>query len=406
MLSLILCSCEVSRRDMDGDRAARADTLSDVSTPAGGFDESDSAAIEMGRFDESWKGPAGSWRPRGTGRDSSASGMARALAAAAPFDSTDAFSILRLQISLDRARFSPGVVDGRWGKNTAKAVYWYQRAHELQATGVPDAATLRSLEGTEAGAASLDPLATYTVQASDLMGTFVDVPSDIYEKAKLSCLCYQSPAEQIAERFHTTWRALAAWNQGIDLSRLQRGTVLRVPRVEPMRLPGAGEDVAERQTSGTRPALGAPGAAGSAEGAAPPTIARVVVSKKGFYTLALDPQGRILYEFPSTVGSKYDPSPSETVEVDAIAWNPHFHYQPALFHEVPDTDPDAMLPPGPNSPVGLVWIDLSKPHYGMHGTASPETIGYVTSHGCVRLTNWDAIFLAQHLSKGTPVEFQ
>jgi lipoprotein-anchoring transpeptidase ErfK/SrfK len=135
-------------------------------------------------------------------------------------------------------------------------------------------------------------------------------------------------------------------------------------------------------------------------------IARLIISKTGFWTHAVDSAGHVIYHFPSTLGAGYDPSPTGDFKVTDVAADPAFHYQPKLFHEVPDTKPDAHLPPGPNSPVGVVWISLSKPHYGIHGTSSPETIGYVSSHGCVRLTNWDALKLADLVELGTPVEFR
>jgi lipoprotein-anchoring transpeptidase ErfK/SrfK len=135
-------------------------------------------------------------------------------------------------------------------------------------------------------------------------------------------------------------------------------------------------------------------------------VARIVISIDGFYLHALDDQGRLLYHFPTTVGSKYQPSPTGEFHVASIAFDPWFHWQPALFDEVPDTEEDERLPPGPNSPVGVVWMALSKDNYGIHGTGEPATIGYATSHGCVRLTNWDARFLAERVAEGVPVVFR
>jgi lipoprotein-anchoring transpeptidase ErfK/SrfK len=131
----------------------------------------------------------------------------------------------------------------------------------------------------------------------------------------------------------------------------------------------------------------------------------VVISNRGSYLHALDAQGRVLYHAPSTLGSKYDPSPQERLTVTRVVFYPSFHYNPKLYADVPDSRADANLPPGPNSPVGIVWMALSKPHYGIHGTKAPATIGYADSHGCVRLTNWDARWLAEHTPSGTPVEF-
>jgi lipoprotein-anchoring transpeptidase ErfK/SrfK len=134
--------------------------------------------------------------------------------------------------------------------------------------------------------------------------------------------------------------------------------------------------------------------------------ARVIISKTGFWLHAVDAAGKIIYHFPSTLGAGYDPSPTGDFRVSYVSRDPAFHYQPKLFAEVPDDQPEARLPAGPNSPVGVVWIGLSKPHYGIHGTSSPQTIGYANSHGCVRLTNWDALKLSDLVEPGVPVQFK
>ena len=136
-----------------------------------------------------------------------------------------------------------------------------------------------------------------------------------------------------------------------------------------------------------------------------PDIARVSISIRGNTFNAFDAAGNLVFHSPTTLGSKYDPSPRETVEVKKITFDPWFHYQPTLFHEVSDSDPEANLPPGPNSPVGVVWVALSKPHFGIHGTSDPDSIGYASSHGCVRLANWDAQDVARRLKPGVQVEF-
>ncbi|HYO15756.1 MAG TPA: L,D-transpeptidase [Thermoanaerobaculia bacterium] len=325
-------------------------------------------------------------------------------------------SALRVQILLDRARFSPGILDGQWGKNTEKAVYWFQHARGLEATGEVDRATwsaLRSAPGQER------PFLKQTrVTPEDLKGPFVPIPEDVYAQAKLDCLCYASPLEQIAERSHSTTDLLRQLNPGVDLENLTAGTTLWVPDVPAVIPPdlslltrGSGSAGTDGQTpEASRPAGGQtrPGQAGQA-GRAVPRVAgqveRLVISKRGFYLHALDGQGNILFHFPSTLGSDYDPSPGGEHKLTLIKRFPDFHYQPELFHEVPDTEEDAFLPPGPNSPVGLVWMQLSKPNYGIHGTAVPDTIGYTSSHGCIRLTNWDALFLADHVRPGVQVEF-
>jgi len=285
---------------------------------------------------------------------------------------------LALEILLDRANFSPGIIDGSWGRNAIKALKWFRIANGL------DSSTAVSIDRVtyEKLAAAAQPISltqVYHVTAGDLAGPFVEVPGLVYSQAKLKCLCYTSPAEELGEKFHVTPKLLSQLNPRVKLDHLKPGTRLIVPNVRD------------------------PIAANPADSV---LIARLVISKTGFWTHALDSLGRVIYHFPSTLGAGYDPSPTGDFRVTEVASDPAFHYQPKLFHEVPDSNPDAHLPPGPNSPVGVVWISLSKPHYGIHGTSSPETIGYVSSHGCVRLTNWDALRLAQLVEPGTPVEFK
>jgi lipoprotein-anchoring transpeptidase ErfK/SrfK len=295
-------------------------------------------------------------------------------------------TVLALQQLLDRVRFSPGVIDGKWGKNTEKAVYWLQAALGLEPTGKVDASLFDRLSRA-AGTAS--PVRRYTVGAADLAGPFTAIPEEYTRQAALDCLCYESAREELAERFHVDPELLAKLNPDVDLDHLVAGSELWVPDVEPL---DAGA-VPTAETPRPPPAASSP-------------IAEIVVSKGGFYLQALDAAGRVLYHFPTTVGAGYDASPSGELEVIGRAFEPTFHYQPKLFADVPDTEPEATLPAGPNSPVGLVWMELSKDNYGIHGTAEPATIGYSTSHGCVRLTNWDAVFLARQLANGVPVRFE
>ena len=311
-------------------------------------------------------------------------------------------SILRTQILLDRARFSPGVIDGNWGKNTAKAVYWFQFAKGLNTNGEVDQGTWDALSRSAGAAGASEPLTRVQVTAEDLKGPFVDpLPDDPYEQAKLDCLCYTSPLELFAERGHATSELIQKLNPQVDFANLQAGTEIVLPNVPQM----SPEDVSSQSGAKATPAANRPGAP-AAGGQAGGQVARILISKQGFYLQGLDAQGRILYHFPSTLGSKYDPSASGTLQITGIHPEPGFHYQPKLFADVSDEKPEAQLPAGPNSPVGLVWLDLSKPHHGIHGTARPETIGYTSSHGCVRLTNWDALFLAQRIKPGTQVVFR
>lgn len=282
-------------------------------------------------------------------------------------------SVLRVQTLLDRALFSPGMIDGRWGANTEKAVYWLQTREGLRATGRVDQPTFDRL--VELAGRPEQLAVPYRLTMEDVQGPFVDIPDDIYEQAELDCLCYESLTEKLSELFHVTPGLLARMNPGVDLNAATAGTTVRVPAIR------------------------------SANAGGTPAVARLVVSDRGSYVHALDAGGRILYHFPSTLGSTYNPSPEGDYQVTAVALDPDWHYQPEILEDA-EPGPDAIIPPGPNSAVGKVWMELNKPHYGVHGTRAPQTIGYATSSGCVRLTNWDAVFLSGKIDKGTPVEFR
>jgi lipoprotein-anchoring transpeptidase ErfK/SrfK len=291
---------------------------------------------------------------------------------------------LQVEILLDRAGFSPGIIDGAWGINAAKAMTFFTFPDDNRRfTGdSPPAVTSideQTYQRLRSAARSLPLMRWYTVTTADLAGPFTTIPENVYQQAKLKCLCYSSPAEALSERFHTSPKFLAQLNPKAKIGSLEEGTRLLVPNVE---LDGSAlpQDTA--------------------------IAARIIISKKGFWTHVIDSEDKIIYHFPSTLGAGYDPSPTGDFKVTDISHDPAFRYQPKLFAEVPDTDPEALLPRGPNSPVGVVWISLSKKHYGIHGTSSPETIGYANSHGCVRLTNWDALRLSELADIGTPVQFR
>jgi lipoprotein-anchoring transpeptidase ErfK/SrfK len=281
-------------------------------------------------------------------------------------------SVLRTQVYLDRAHFSVGAIDGRWGRNSAITVWWWQKAHGLPTTGDVDDATFRSI-AQSGGAAPV--VTTYTLTADDTKGPFVHIPGSPYDKAKLDCLCYESLREELAERFHSTEDFLDVLNPDVKINDLQAGATINAPNVRP--------PVTQDQ----------------------PDIAKIVISIAGNSYNGFDASGNVIFHAPTTLGSTYDPSPDETVHVVKVVPMPHFHYDPTLYHEVPDSDPDAHLNPGPNSPVGVVWMALSKAHYGMHGTPDPDSIGYASSHGCVRLTNWDAQEVSHRIREGVPVSF-
>jgi lipoprotein-anchoring transpeptidase ErfK/SrfK len=283
-------------------------------------------------------------------------------------------SVLRTQILLDRALFSPGIMDGRWGKNTAEALYWFQHREGLPKTARLDSATFQRLR--QAAGNPQELVVRKTLTEEDVKGPFTEIPEDIYEHAKLDCSCYESLTEKLSETYHATPDLLQKLNPGVDLNTLRAGQQLYLPAVREENANGRGQ------------------------------VAKLVVSGRGTYVHAMDAGGRILYHFPSTLGGSYSPSPSGAFTVNGVTQDPSWHYQPDILVGVPDNEPDAMIPAGPNVAVGAVWIDLSEPHYGIHGTSEPQTIGYASSNGCVRLTNWDVKFLSRYVRSGVPVEFR
>jgi lipoprotein-anchoring transpeptidase ErfK/SrfK len=287
-------------------------------------------------------------------------------------------SVMRLQVLLDRALFSPGIIDGRWGGNTEKALYWLQHREGLPPTARLDQATFQRLVQLAGNPSEI--VRQHQLSAEDVAGPFVDLPplkgDAIYEVAKKPCTCYESLSEKLSEIFHVTPELLAKVNPETSLDSLRAGDRIWVPNVRDASAPAAA------------------------------TIAQLVVSDRGRYLHAVDSARRIVYHFPTTVGASYDPSPSGNYRVTTIKENPIWHFQPDLLAKVPDYKRDARIPAGPNNAVGVVWMALSVPHYGIHGTNAPETIGYTSSAGCVRLTNWDASFLSKRIQPGVGVSFR
>ena len=282
-------------------------------------------------------------------------------------------SVAKLQVLLDRAGYSPGEIDGRWGDNTELALTWFQRSAGLKPTGIADQATVRALAQPAGAPPAL--VTAVVLSAADVAGPFATLPSDVYERAELDSLGYESLAEKLGERFHAKPAFLAQLNGGVALDSLTAGDSLRVPNVRRSQSPRG-------------------------------RVSRIVISGEAGYLHALAANGDIVFHAPVTVGAGYDPSPEGEFSVESITRNPWWHYQPAILESVPDDQPEARLPPGPNNAVGRVWMALSKEHYGIHGTKAPGTIGYASSAGCVRLTNWDALALAGMIEAGTPVRFR
>jgi lipoprotein-anchoring transpeptidase ErfK/SrfK len=281
-----------------------------------------------------------------------------------PIISTEA--VAQLQIALDRAGASPGVIDGRFGENVRKALAAYKEitGHDLD-TG--NAQAIKKALETTGGPA----FKNYTITNADAAGPYVaSVPADYGAKAKLDRLGYASVSEMLAERFHMDEEYLERLNPGANFSR--PGTIIRVANV--------GE-----------PAKG--------------KVARIVANKKLSEVFAYDADGKLIASYPATIGSTDTPSPSGTVKVESVTLDPTYTYNPKINFKQGKNDHVLTIPPGPNGPVGSVWIALSKPTYGIHGTPDPDRIGKTSSHGCVRLTNWDAQELAGMVSPGVWVQF-
>ena len=270
------------------------------------------------------------------------------------------------QVILDRAGASPGVIDGQMGSNVNKAVAAYEEitgrsidfndpqalAEELYATGGP-------------------AVIEYTITNEDVSGPFVaSIPSDYSEKALLDHMSYERVTEKLAERFHMDERYLQEINPGADFNR--PGTIIKVM------------NVGDRITT---------------------PVVRIEADKGRKQVRGYGEDGRLVVAYPASIGSSSTPSPEGEVEVTRIALNPNYTYNPKVNFQQGENTQILTIPPGPNGPVGTVWIALSRPTYGIHGTPEPSQIGRTYSYGCIRLTNWDATELAKIVSPGVTVTF-
>jgi len=301
-----------------------------------------------------------------------ASSSAAAVDPSAPFPPPDAFlgprrePVFTAQVLLDRLRFSPGAIDGRRGDNTSRAVRAFQRERGLPVNGRIDDALLAALR-----AASPSPvLARYRIAEEDVAGPFASaIPDGLAEQAELESLAYTGPVELLAERFHMTRALLRDLNPGVDFAK-----------------PGSEILVAAAREDGLQG-----------------RVAKIEVDKAAGEVRAFDGEEKLLASYPATIGSSSLPSPSGRTTVRAVAPDPAYYFDPARLSWGPDRRLE--IAPGPNNPVGTAWIDLAKDGYGIHGTPEPRLIGKTASHGCVRLTNWDAEELAAAVESGVEVTF-
>jgi lipoprotein-anchoring transpeptidase ErfK/SrfK len=284
---------------------------------------------------------------------------------------------LAFQVLLDRQGFSPGEIDGRGGDNFTHAVIALQEARNVSPTHRPDCDTWHALAGDTA-APTLMP---YTVTEEDLKGPFVkEIPQSMLAQARLPALGYRSPLEELAERFHASPALLQEINRRAPLV---AGREIKVPAVTPFD-PNAKPKPASEADAGLT----------------------VQVSREESALRVMHPDGSLVFFAPVTTGSVHDPLPPGNWTVVGLDWHPMFHYNPTLFWDAKTTDTKATIQPGPNNPVGVIWISLNLEHYGLHGTPEPGRIGHTESHGCVRLTNWDAVRVASLVKRGTPVVFK
>lgn len=300
-------------------------------------------------------------------------------------------NVLHAQVLLDRLGFAPGVIDGKRGASLTQAVRGFQEAQDIRVTGELDPATLNKLKPYM----NTPGVVGVTLSPWALSGPFVGpIPDKPEDQAKLPAMAYSDIMEKLAERFHTSKATLIALNS--PQARLKVGAVIRVPNVLPV--DSNYPDTLKPEWRDTLKQLSV--------SSQQPRAERIVVDKSEGVLRVFDADDKLVAQFPATMGSEHDPLPIGKWKIQGTSYLPPFHYNPKLFWDADEGETKQMLKPGPNGPVGVVWMDLNKAHYGIHGTSHPDTIGRSESHGCIRLSNWDAARLSLMVRPGTAAVFQ